>query len=274
MLFSGLNDVIFKKYSVKAHSQGIYVCGIGVVWTFIQAIVVVQGKEVLTYTTATFIFGFMAGLTLCLSNILLLEGLKHLDISVGSTIYRLNTIGVVIISVFVLPESIGWMKGIGIILGVIAVFLLYEPPKLDTKKNRLFIFFVVAISASLFRAIYGVITKAGIIEHADLQLMLLIISSCWIVGGLFYAAIKEKIQNFDLRTLLYSAISGIMVFLIVFFLTLGLKYGDATIVIPIANMSFLVAIALAVLLRMEYFTWKKGTAMLMASAAIICLSIA
>jgi drug/metabolite transporter (DMT)-like permease len=65
-----------------------------------------------------------------------------------------------------------------------------------------------------------------------------------------------------------------LVFLIVFFLTFGLKYGDATIVIPIANMSFLVAIALAALLKMEYFTWKKWTAMLTASAAIICLSIA
>ncbi len=65
-----------------------------------------------------------------------------------------------------------------------------------------------------------------------------------------------------------------MVFLIVFFLTLGLKHGDATIVIPIANMSFLVAIALAALLRMEYFTWKKGTALIIASAAIICLSTA
>ena len=164
MLFAGLNDVIFKKYSVKAHSQGLYICGIGVVWTFIQAMVVVLGKEVLAYTPATFIFGLIAGLTLCLSNILLLECFKHLDISVGSTIYRLNTIWVVIIS--------------------------------------------------------------------------------------------------------------LVVFLIVFFLTLGLKHGDATIVIPIANMSFLIAIALAALLRMECFTWKKGTAMLTASAAIICLSIA
>ena len=274
MLFAGLNDVIFKRYSVKAHSQGLYICGIGVVWTFIQAMVVVLGKEVLVYTPATFIFGLIAGLTLCLSNLLLLECLKHLDISVGSTIYRLNTIGVVILSVLVLPESIGWMKGIGIILGVIAVFLLYEPSKLNTQKNRLFIFYIVAISASLLRAIYGVITKAGIINHADLRLMLIIISSCWIVGGWLYAAIKEKIPNVDLRTSIYSAISGILVFLIVFFLTLGLKDGDATIVIPIANMSFLVAIALAALLRMEYFSWKKGTAMLTASAAIVCLSIA
>ena len=210
MLFAGLNDVIFKKYSVKAHSQGVYICGIGVVWTFIQAMVAVLDKEVLAYTPATFIFGLIAGLTLCLSNLLLLECLKHLDISVGSTIYRLNTIGVVLISVLVLPESIGWMKGIGITLGVIAVFLLYEPSKFNTKKNRWFIFFVVAISASLFRAIYGVITKAGIIKHADLQLMLIIISSCWIVGGLFYAAINEKILNFDLRTSIYSAISKLL----------------------------------------------------------------
>jgi len=70
-----------------------------------------------------------------LSNILLLESLKHLDISVGSTIYRLNSIGVVILSVLVLQESIEWIKGTGIVLGVIAVFLLYEPSKFNIKNS-------------------------------------------------------------------------------------------------------------------------------------------
>ncbi len=274
LLFAGLNDIVFKKYSVKAQSRGMYICGIGVVWTFIQGMILILGKETIVYTPVTFIFGIIAGLSLCLSNIFLLESLKHLEISVGSTIYRLNTVGVIILSIMVLQESIGWMKGMGIVLGVMAVFLLYEPSKNQPRGNRLSIFFVFAIFASLFRAIYGVITKAGILNQADLQIMLVIISSCWIVGGILYAAIKEKVRRFDSRTSIYCVISGILIFLIVFFLTLGLKSGDASIVIPIANMSFLVAIVLAALLRMEYFTWKKGTALVMASAAIICFSTA
>jgi drug/metabolite transporter (DMT)-like permease len=209
LLFAGLNDVIFKKYSVKAHSQGLYICGIGVVWTFIQALVFILNKESIAHTPATYIFGLIAGLALCLSNVLLLESLKHLDISVGSTIYRLNTIGVVILSVMILNESIDWIKGIGIILGIMAVFILYQPSKRQTEKNRFFAFFVVAIFASFFRAIYGVITKAGISNQANLPTMLMIASSCWIVGGLFYAVVKEKVRHFDLRTSIYSSISGV-----------------------------------------------------------------
>ena len=36
MLFAGINDVVFKRYSAKDRSRGMYVLGIGVVWTVLQ----------------------------------------------------------------------------------------------------------------------------------------------------------------------------------------------------------------------------------------------
>ena len=86
--------------------------------------------------------------------------------------------------------------------------------------------------------------------------------------------LKKKVQHYDLRISIYSTIYGILVFLIVLFLTLGLNYGEATIVIPVADMSFLVAIALAAMLRREYLTWTKRTAILTATDAIVFLSFA
>jgi len=48
------------------------------------------------------------------------ETLTHIDVSLGSTVYRLNTIGVVIMSFLVLGESVGGCKLSGIMLGIIA----------------------------------------------------------------------------------------------------------------------------------------------------------
>ena len=118
------------------------------------------------------------------------------------------------------------------------------------------------------------VTKAGIKHQADPQLMLIIASICWILVGMLYAIVKERTIHIDRRVILYAGVSGLLVFCIVFFLTHGLTYGEATIVLPIANMSFWVAILLAGLSRMEKITFKKGTALLIASGAIVCLSVA
>lgn len=251
-----------------------YICGVGIVWTIIQGTIVLIDVEQIFFTTPALIYGFSAGLALCFSNILLLESLKHIDISAGATIYRLNTVGVVIFSISFLQELIGWIKGFGILLGILAVVFLYEPQKGAHRKNPFISYYSIAILASMIRAIYGVVTKAGLRHHADPQLMLIIASACWIVGGILYAVIKERTIHIDRRITLYAIVSGILVFCIVFFLTYGLKHGEATIVLPIANMSFLVAILLAALCRMEKITVKKGTALFIASGAILCLSLA
>jgi len=38
LVFAGLNDVVFKRYSSKVRSRGIYIFGTGIVWTFLQTI--------------------------------------------------------------------------------------------------------------------------------------------------------------------------------------------------------------------------------------------
>ena len=46
----------------------------------------------------TVAYGLISSPVLVLANILLIESLAHLDVSPGSTIYRLNTIGFVVLS--------------------------------------------------------------------------------------------------------------------------------------------------------------------------------
>ena len=52
----------------------------------------------------TVAYGLISSPVLVLANILLIESLAHLDVSPGSTIYRLNTIGFVVLS-FPLPAQ-------------------------------------------------------------------------------------------------------------------------------------------------------------------------
>ena len=277
LFFAGLLDVVYKRYSRKERSRGTYVFGIGVVWCVLQTAALAMGEEVLIVDATSIRYGLFAGLCLTLSNLLLLESLTHINISLGSTVYRLNTIGVVVMAFLFLGEALGGIKLLGVGLGIVAVGLLYRPdPTAMSEENRgrFLPFFLMAVAASLFRAGYGVITRGGIVHQADPQTMLLLCALSWIVGGAFYARLREGRFRLTKKKVGYALVSGVLVFLVVDFLMLAVKYGEASIVIPIANMSFVMAMLLSVVLRFEPFSLRKGVAMVVACLAIAALTVA
>ena len=277
LFFAGLLDVVYKRYSRKERSRGTYVFGIGVVWCVLQTAALAMGEEALIVDATSIRYGLFAGLCLTLSNLLLLESLTHINISLGSTVYRLNTIGVVVMAFLFLGEALGGIKLLGVGLGIVAVGLLYRPdPTAMSEENRgrFLPFFLMAVAASLFRAGYGVITRGGIVHQADPQTMLLLCALSWIVGGAFYARLREGRLRLTKKKVGYALVSGVLVFLVVDFLMLAVKYGEASIVIPIANMSFVMAMLLSVVLRFEPFSLRKGIAMVVACLAIATLTVA
>jgi len=192
LLLTGCNDVLFKRYSIGGHSRGMLIFGVGLIWTLAQWSLAQIQETPIEFNNATLIFGLMAGVFVTLSNLLLLESLRHIEVSLGATIYRLNTIGVILLSFVFLNEPFGWFKGFGILIGLISVLFLYQGEISSSNQKQLLLYVGVAVVASFFRAAFGVSTKAGFLEGADRNSMLLIISSSWIVGGAVYALWRER----------------------------------------------------------------------------------
>jgi len=69
-------------------------------------------------------------------------------------------------------------------------------------------------------------------------------------------------------------LSGLLVYGIVKTLVKALSLGEASVVITIANMSFLMALLVALVLKMEALSPKKIIAMIFAISAITLLSYA
>ncbi len=275
LVFATVNDVVFKRYAAKDRSRGAYVFGIGLVWFILQMPTAFARGIEFPLATVTLGYGLVAGLFLTASNLLLLESLTHIDASLGSTIYRLNTMGVVVLALLFLDESLGAYKGLGIAAGVVAVFLLYQrDSQCQTSSRTFLLFFSLAVVASLFRALYGVISKAGLLNGADLQPMLIIGALSWVVGGAGYAFFREKRLRMTRNKAIYSLLSGVLVFLIVNFLLLAIEHGQASTVIPIANMSFVFALLLSTALGMERLTPRKFAAVAAAACSILLLSLA
>ncbi|MEJ2456478.1 MAG: EamA family transporter, partial [Candidatus Thiodiazotropha sp.] len=257
LFFAGLNDLVFKRYAAKERSRGMVIFTIGLIWAGLQLLLLQADEAALRLDTVTLVYGLAAGVALTLSNLLLIESLTHIEVSLGSTIYRLNTLGVVVLSVLFLQESMGFYKTAGIASGLLAILLLMQVTAggIDLRLHRLFV--GLAILASLLRAIYGVVTKAALNQGADSDLLLLIAALCWIVGGAAYARFREGRFRLTGKKLAYGAVSGLLVTLIVNFLVKAVSLGEASVVIPIANLSFVAALLLAAALGWERLTPRK-----------------
>ena len=273
LIASGLLDLVFKLYATKPRSRGMLIFGIGCVWAVLQLGYMSFSSSPVSIDNTTLGYGLTAAIFVTVSNILLVECMGHLPISMASTIYRLNTVPLVIIAVLFLGEDIDLWRALGIICGLITVFLLYQPTHAREQTYSHYARFVVFIVlASLIRALYGVATKAGVSAGGDPNTMMLLAAIGWCIGGLGYARFRERRVVLNRAKLKYIAIAGFLVFSIVWLLTKALTLSDTSVVIPIANMGFVAAFLFSIGFRMETINPRKLGAIALAVISIALLT--
>jgi drug/metabolite transporter (DMT)-like permease len=270
---SGLLDLVFKLYSAEQRSRGMLIFGTGCVWIVLQLTYIDYHNLELSSDSPTLFYGITAAVFVTVSNILLLECLGHLPISMASTIYRLNTIPLVILAFFFLAENPGLIANLGILLGLITVLLLYQSNHVASSAIPQFKLFVaLIITASCIRALYGIFTKTGLNNGADPNSMMLFAAIAWCLGGLGYACFREKRVRITVTKLKYMAITGLLVFAIIWLLTTALTLGDASIIVPLTNMGFVAAFIFSVLLKLEKLTARKSVAIASAVLSVVLLT--
>lgn len=249
-----------------------YVLGIGVVWSVAQCLVVLADGGEFQLDARTVAFGLGAGLLIALANLCLIESLTHMDVGLASTLYRLNTIGVVVLAAALLAEPITAAKASGVLLGVIAVALLYDRSRIAVHPRLFARYFWLAVLASAMRAGFGIVAKAADLQGVDLRMLLLVNAPVWIVAGGAYAIFRERRLRLTRVKVKYAVVSGLLICGVANFLALALERGEASVVVPIANMSFLVALLISVALGMERLTRRKLLAVATTVVAIIVLA--
>lgn len=272
MLFTGIIDVIYKVYAREPRSRGMFLCIMGLVWGLLQIGVWIIAGSPIAFDAAGIGFGLAAGACLTVSNIALIESLTHIPVSLGSTIYRLNTIGVVVLAWLLLGEGVGSLKLSGIGCGIVAVLLLYQPGRVEFEDRRLALFCALAVFASVMRASYGVTSKAGLSAGATPEVLMLVAAVCWVVGGILYAAAREHTIALSAPAARIGFLAGVVVFIIVNTLIAALARGEASVVVPISNLGFLAALAISVFAGWEPLNPRKIFAIATAVLAIGLLS--
>lgn len=275
MFSAGLNDLLFKQYVSKDRPKGIYIALIGLVWScFYLVLGTLSGG--IHFDNTTLLYGLVSGGVLLAANIFLLEGLRGVDASVGSTIYRLNFMVVIVLAPIFLAEHLTLWKVVGLMFAIASVFLMSwsQGSNQGTKSQTVLLFIILVIMASIFRGLMGFFYKVGAMHGVDYNSFLLINALFWLIGGPIYSVITEKNLAINKSIVLYGIASGLLCVGIASFLLLSVKYGEAIVAVPIAQLSFVVTMVLSVVLLKERVTPYKTLGIICAAGAIVSLALA
>ncbi len=257
LLFAALNDLVFKFYARKQRSRGIYVAVIGMVWA---SVFMISARKIgcSENFNITLMWGLISGLFSVFANIMLIESMTSTDVGICATIYRLNLVPAALFAFIFFKENISLWKIIGILCTLVSViaFTPASEHRCNIKNKYSGFFFVIV--ASLLRAGMGLSYKYGLSQGADKYYLLAINGCIWIIGGSIYLITKERKSMYILKkSFTYGIISGILVCGIAFFMAIALQYGDASIVLPITQLSFIATSIIGVFVLRESFNMKK-----------------
>jgi len=276
MLFAAGNDLLFKFFAGKNRGNGFFVSVVGVVWLIVTLAFALASPEPESWKQ-TLIWGCISGFFSLGGNILMLDAMRSLDAGVCSTIYRLNLVPVTIGAALLLGESISMQQYAGIACACAAV-CAFVPRSGGDFRKKLGLAFVIMIIASLMRAAMGLSYRYGFQHGASEKYVVVVNSLFWIFGGVIYAFLRERslmpYSRQDWKNLFaLGGFSGALVTGIVVTMAMATKLGDASVVLPISQMSFLVTGAMGIWLLKEKLTWSKALAFVMGVAAVLLLSI-
>ena len=278
LVCSAVNDLFFKFFARKPRSRGLFVMTVGIVGTVCMAFL---PDKFSGNIPMTLFWGSVCGIFSAVGNILLIESMTYLSAGICSTIYRLNLALVVPFSVLFFNEKLFWYQYVGVGLAIMAV-LAFLPSSgnsggQEKKSKSLALPMIMIITASIFRAGLGLSCKGGPLMGASTNGINFIIEVYWIVSGLAYYLIKERSNadcRMDRKLAGYGTLSGVMVAAILFFMMKALNSpgGGASIVLTIAQMSFILTFILSIIILKEKVTMLKIGAIICGIGAMILLS--
>jgi drug/metabolite transporter (DMT)-like permease len=272
LLLYGLADFVYKRGAAAGALPHQFLM---VQTWFFSSVALVLGvwSGTLTFNIAA-LWGAAAGVLVVIGYYNFAWSLRHGAVSTNAAIFRLSFIITTVLAVLVLGESLTVSKIAGLVLAFLALWLLLGMPNAGTEvskaeRNTSLVRVLVASVAVGF-ASFGY--KVGLRQGAaPIALVVAQGSVATVVATAFTAYIDYGIRP-SRAALAHAPISAMLLVAAFICLAKGLEQGDASVVVPIAQMGFVVTALLGFVFLREPFTTRKGAGLLAALLALASLA--
>ena len=195
------------------------------------------------------------------------------SVSVNAPIFRLSFVVTATLAVLILGESVTALKLIGIGLALAAVWMLVGGASAAAFRaaRRDSLTYVLIATAAV--GVANLLYKIAMSQGAQPATLLFVQGLCVSAISMGVTMKRDGSIRPDARTLRFSVTSGLVIGSAFILLLMSLQKGAASVMVPIAQMGFVVtAVAGFVFLR-EAFTVRTAVGLLLALAALASLAM-
>jgi uncharacterized membrane protein len=272
LLFYGLADFVYKRGAAAGAAPHQFMM---VQTWFFNPCALLYGLISGTLTlNAASLWGAAAGVCAVVGYYNFAYSLRTGSVSTNATIFRLSFVVTVVLAVAVLGEPLTAPKLAGLTLGIGAVWLLLAAPSAQAagagRENKASLGRVLV--ATVMVGILSFTYKLGLRKGATPTA--LVVTQGWVAITLatgFTAYLDRRIRP-GRAAWCYAPFAAVLLVIAFIFLAQGLKAGQASVVVPVAQMGFVVTALLGFLLLGEPFTLRKGAGLAVAVAALAFLA--
>ena len=272
MLFFGLGDLVYKR-GAAAGAQAHHFLMVQS-WVFAPSVVLYAAWTGSLNFVAGSLWGALAGLFVLVGFYNFAHSLRTGSISINAPVFRLSFVLTAALAVLFLGEPLTPYKVAGLLLALAAVWLLLgAPAPADAAGRResrssLARVLVATVSVGAGNFIYTLGLRAGATPGS------LIVAQAAVVvtlATIFVGVVDRRIRPSG-AALRYAPRAAIVLAFAFAFMVEGMARAEASVVVPIAQMGFVVTALLGFLFLREPFTARKGAGLVAALAALASLA--
>lgn len=271
LLAFGVNDVIFKRAAQKgatAHHMMMILA--------LTMLPVIAAYGVISHTLIPHpgaLWGAVGGCFTYFAFYNFSKSLQQGAVSIAVPVFRLFFVGTALLSIIFLRESLTSLKIVGLISGVLAVWLLLAQgasTKSEISREALTRIILAAVLGSFPFFFF----KLGLVAGATMPSV--IVCQAITVSTIATVAVylKERKVNAPAVALRHGIVFGVIQAFGFGILLEGMVRGEASILVPIAQLSFLVSAVVGIAIWKEAFTVRKVLGILAAVGAVVLLGLA
>jgi drug/metabolite transporter (DMT)-like permease len=272
MLFFGLGDLLYKRGAAAGASAHQFL--MVQTWVFLPAVVLYGLATGSLVFAAGSLWGALAGFFAYTGFYNFAYSLRHGSISVNAPVFRLSFVITAVLAVLLLAEPVTVWKAAGIALALVAVWLLLAAPaaQVDAARRSTRESLLRVLVATAAVGVANFLYKLGVLAGAT-PASLVVTQACVAVplASAFAAALDGGVRPARVA-LRHAPLAALALALAFAFLVESLQRGEASVVVPIAQMGFVVTALAGFVLLGERFTARKGVGLLAALAALASLA--
>ena len=217
-----------------------------------------------------FFLGIVSGILYLVSFVAMKVNMKHNGIVLTSTFMKLGVLIPTLMAIVIFGELPGWTRICGIILSVIAIFMInFEKESVQEGKRKSWLLGLLILSG-FTDAMANIYEQAGSASLKDAYLFITFVSA-FLCALILMLRGKAKA---GIKDIFFGLVIGIPNYFSARFLLMALGYVDAVLVYPMYSVATIIVVTMVgVLFFREKLSKKKAAALGMIGIALCLLNI-